>query len=830
LFLSIHAVAQNTAIISGNILDEKNVPIELVNISVPGTHYVTTTNKDGKYQLTVPASKEITIVLSYIGYETVKIITTLQPGEKKEFDKKLNKSANELPDVEITQKSREAANMMHVDPKNVNVIPSISGGVEALIKTMPGVASNNELSSQYSVRGGNYDENLVYVNDIEIYRPFLVRSGQQEGLSFINSDLVSSIQFSSGGFDAKYGDKMSSVLDITYKKPKTFAGSVSGSLLGGAAHLEYGSDSSRFSCLIGVRQKSNQYILSSLDTKGDYKPSFTDIQTYMNYDLSKKWSLSFLGDFARNKYNLVPQTRNTKFGTINDALQLTVYFDGQEVDSYETFQGAVSATCKPNDKLSLKFIASAFQTYEDEAYDIQGQYWLDQLETQLGSSQFGNKVTNLGVGTFLDHARNDLEASVASFEHKGYLNMHKSLLQWGVKYNREIISYNLNEWRLLDSADYSIPHPPDNIGYTNPSQRPNNPLELQDVTIAQNTLSSNRFAGFLQNNWEIGRNTTLIAGVRSSYWDVNHQLICSPRASLVFKPKWKKDFRFRFSSGYYQQPPFFRELIDLNGNLNTDVKAQTSVHFVTGSDYYFKAWNRPFKFTSEIYYKYLDNLNPYEIDDIRIRYLANNNATGYATGIDMRVNGEFVKDAESWASLSIMKTMEKIKGDYFYDYFNAENQLIIPGYTLDNKAVDSVKHNTGWIPRPTDERVNFSLFFQDYIPNYPTYKVHMTLVFGTGLPFGPPNNKLYQATLRMPPYRRVDIGFSKLLKSEKSKISSKNPFYYFKTIWVSVEIFNLLQIENTVSYIWIQDVNSRYYAVPNYLTPRELNVKLIMNF
>ncbi len=829
LFIYCSGISQNSAIVVGQLKENETKPIELVNVSVPEAGIVTTTNKEGRFKLIVPANKNITIVFSHLEFETIKLHYILQPGEKKEISQMLKRNVRELPNVEIIDKSRESPSFIQIESKNIYQVPTLSGGVEALLKTM-GASSNNELSSQYSVRGGNFDENLVYVNDIEIYRPFLVRSGQQEGLSFINSDLVSAIQFSAGGYEAQYGDKMSSVLDIKYKKPKEFAGSVSGSLLGGAAHLEYGSDSSRFSCLLGVRQKSNQYVLNNLETKGNYKPSFTDFQTFINYDISKKWSISILGNYSRNKYRVIPETRQTKFGTINEAMRLTVYFDGQEVDNYETYQGALYTTWKPNKKLDLKLIASAFRTNENESYDIQGQYWLDLLETDMGNKQFADKLYTLGVGTFLDHARNSLTALVSSLEHKGSYNVRKNFLQWGLKFNKEIISDKLNEWKMVDSADFTMPHPADRAGYTDASQRPNDLLLLQDVAIAKNSLNTNRISGFVQDNWRINKKTTLIAGVRGNWWSLNNQFFLSPRATITYKPEWERDFRFRFSTGYYNQPPFYREFRDFSGELNKNIKAQTSIHFVAGSELNFKAWDRPFKFTSEIYYKYLDNLIPYEVDNVRIRYFANNSARGYATGIDLRINGEFVKDAESWASISVMKTAEDIKGDYYYDYYNAENEKIIKGFTIDTKATDSILHKPGYIPRPTDQRVNFCIFFQDYLPNNPTYKMHMTLVYGTGLPFGPPVHERYKSTLRMPPYRRVDIGFSKLIKSEKSKLNNKNPLHYFKTIWLSLEVFNLLQINNTISYIWIQDVSNRYYAVPNYLTPRQLNIKLYVNF
>ncbi|NVO03133.1 MAG: TonB-dependent receptor, partial [Bacteroidetes bacterium] len=665
------------------------------------------------------------------------------------------------------------------------------------------------------------DENLVYVNDIEIYRPFLVRSGEQEGLSFLNSDLVSGISFSAGGFEAKYGDKMSSVLDIQYRKPKEFAGSISGSLLGVSGHLEGVAKKMPLTFLIGVRQKSNQYLLKSLETKGDYKPSFTDIQGLFSYDFSEKFTVSFLGNYARNKYLMVPQTRETDFGTLNEALRLTIYFDGQEVDKFDTYMGAFSANYAPNIKTNLKFIASAFRSLESETYDIQGQYWLDQLENDMGNDQFGQVAFNMGVGTFLNHARNYLDALVYSAEHKGTKSVKKSFISWGAKYQHESISDKMSEWQMTDSAGYTLPY------------NPSGDLILQEVVKSVNSLESNRYSGYLQNVWTLDGDSSgfsIRTGIRANYWDVNKQLLLSPRATIAYRPNLTKDVLFRFSTGYYYQPPFYRELRDLNGNLNRDLKAQETIHFVLGSDWSFKAWGRPFKYIAEVYYKYMDNLVPYEIDNVRIRYYAKNNAKGYATGIDMKVNGEFVNGIESWASLSIMQTQEDIKDDFYYDYFNKSGEQIIPGYTFDNIATDSIRHEPGYIPRPTDQRVTFSLFFQDYLPKLPSFKMHLNLVFGSGLPFGPPGYDRYKDILRIPAYRRVDIGFSYMLKSEEKKLQQSNPFHYLKSIWLSLEVFNLLQTNNTVSYIWIKDVTNRQYAVPNYLTSRQLNLRLITHF
>jgi len=826
-------LAQNTAIIYGKITDADNRPVELVNISVLGLSGGTMTDKNGSYKLFVPANKKIIIAVSFIGYNTEKIELFLKPDEKKQIDKLLTISTTQLPDVEVKEQKYRESNLILIKPKTVKQIPSISGGVEAIIKTLPGVSSNTELSSQYSVRGGNYDENLVYVNDIEIYRPFLIRSGQQEGLSFVNSDLISSILFSAGGFDAKYGDKMSSVLDIKYKKPKKFAGSVSASLLGGSAHIENISRNKRLSYLIGIRQKSNQYILKQLDTKGDYKPSFTDVQTYVNYKLNKKWDIDFLANYARNSYKFIPHTRETDYGTVNEAYRLVIYFDGQETDNFETFIGAFSTTYKPNNNLKLKFITSAFKSYENENYDIQGQYQLGQLENDFGKEGFGEVAFIRGVGTFLNHARNNLNATVFNIEHKGIYSKSNNCIQWGIKYQLEKINDNLNEWKMLDSSGYSIPHSPDSVGYTNPDAQYYYPLELNDAVNTSINMFSNRYSGFIQNTFDIKNDSTkisLIAGVRANYWDFNNQFLLGPRATISYKPDWEKDIVLRFSSGYYYQPPFYRELRNFNGEINKNAKAQTSIHFVAASDWDFKAWHRPFKFVTEIYYKHLYNLIPYEIDNVRVQYYANAQSNGYATGIDLRINGNFVKGIESWASLSVMKTQEDIQGDYYYEYFNKENELIIPGYTFDHTPVDSIRHEPGYIPRPTDQRVNFSMFFQDYLPMNPTYKVHLNFIFGTGLPFGPLNHKKYQATLRTPPYRRVDIGFSKQIKSEEKKLPSNNIFKNFKSIWICLEVFNLLQIDNTISYIWITDVTNRQYAVPNYLTPRQINIKISTKF
>ncbi len=833
IFCLNRVIAQKAAVIYGRITNTDNTALELVNIALEGEPGGTSTDRNGYYEMKVPAEKDIIVLFSFIGYDVKKLTLHLKENERRQLHLKLSSQTTQLPEFEIVSNYYRESNLIRINPKIAQVIPTPSGNIESIIKTLPGVSSSNELSYQYSVRGGNYDENLIYVNDIEIYRPLLIRSGQQEGLSFINSDMVSSILFSAGGFDARYGDKMSSVLDIQYKKPSGFAGSVSGSLLGASAHIEGITSKLPVSYIIGLRQKSNQYILNAMESKGDYKPSFTDFQTYISYDINEKWELGFFGNIAMNTYRFIPQTRETRFGTINEALKLKVYFDGQEVDKFNTYFGAITTEYKPDKNTRLKHIFSAFKSVESETFDIQGQYWLYQLENDFGKDDFGNEAFERGVGTYLIHSRNNLEAHVISMEQKGSYTVLNRFFQWGFKYQYENIQDKLKEWTLIDSAGFSLPNAPDSVGYTTSELQPYHDFELQDVINTRIFLSSNRLSGFVQNVWNYYLDSAKIsinAGIRGNYWDFNNQFLISPRVSLSVKPNWKTDMLFRFSTGMYHQPPFYREIRDFYGHINHDIKAQESIHIVVAQDWNFKAWNRPFKYVTEIYYKHLNNLIPYEIDNVRIRYYSDKLAKGYAMGIDMKINGEFVKGIESWASLSVMQTQEDIIGDYYYDYYNQSGQLIIRGYTLDDVAVDSVRYEPGYIPRPTDQKVNFSLFFQDYLPKNPSYKMHLNLLFGSGLPFGPPKTEKYRHTLRMPMYRRVDIGFSKQLKSEEKLLPDKNFFRHFKNIWITAEVFNLLQINNTISYLWVKDVNNRQYAIPNYLTPRMLNVKLLIEF
>tara|TARA_B100000902_G_scaffold393375_1_gene447480 strand:- start:573 stop:3017 length:2445 start_codon:yes stop_codon:yes gene_type:complete len=805
--LSLFSVLGYSQTINGTITNEQDNGLPSVNISILNQSTGVTSNIDGKYNLEIPANRSIVIVYSFIGYQMEKIrIPMLKKGQDYTLNIQLKASSTLLEDVIITDKKSRKESFSRIKPKHVSLLPGNSGGVEAILKTLPGVSSANELSSQYSVRGGNFDENLVYVNGIEVYRPFLIRSGQQEGLSFVNTDMVSSIKFSAGGFEAKYGDKMSSVLDITYKRPRENAASVQLSLLGASLHAEGTNKNSRFSYLIGARHKTNKYLFNAMDTEADYTPKFYDLQTFINYELNSDWQISFLGNISKNEYTMVPKNRDTEFGTVNEALKLTIYFEGQEVDKYETYFGALSTTYQPSTHLNLQFTTSAFQTFEQENFDILGEYWLYQLDNNLGSDNFGDIAFDRGVGKYINHARNILNARVINFSHKGNYNKEALKVDWGFRMQKEEIEDKISEWNLIDSAFFNFPHPNDNIG---DSANPNQQIVMSELLKTQINLSSYRNSGYMQISKDIG-NLTINAGTRGSYWTYNEELLLSPRVSLAYAPIWEKDVVFRAASGIYYQSPFYRELRTREGTLNHNIKAQKSIHYLFGTDYLFYSWGRPFKWITEVYYKDLENLIPYKVDNVRIQYLANDLSNGYASGIDMKINGEFVSGVESWVSLSVMKTEEDIVGDLITN-------------------TDGSTSEAGFIPRPTDQRVNFSMFFQDYIPGNPNYKMHLNLVYGTGLSFGPPNSEKYQDVLRIPDYRRVDIGFSVIIKAtyKKSRLKWLNAF---NNIWISAEVFNLLDINNTVSYLWVADISGREYAVPNYLTSRQLNAKLILTF
>jgi len=807
LFLALYSSLSFGQTIKGIITDEKDQRLPAVNITLINKGKGVISDENGAYTVTIPANRSVIINYSFIGFKDEQIrVPMLKKDQVYTLNIKLLASSTLLDDVIITDRKTRKESFSTIKPKHVTVLPGNGGGVEAILKTLPGVSSTNELSSQYSVRGGNFDENLVYINGIEVYRPFLIRSGQQEGLSLINSNLVGNILFSAGGFDAKYGDKMSSVLDITYKDPREHHASLQLSLLGASAHAEGITKNRKLTYLIGVRHKTNKYLLNAMDTKAEYIPIFYDLQTLIKYKLDTKWSISFLGNISKNEYKMIPENRDTDFGTINEALKLRIYFEGQEVDKYETYFGALNTHYAANPNLELDFTVSAFQTFEEENFDILGEYWLYQLENNLGSDEFGNIAFDRGVGKYINHARNNLNARVMNFSNKGIYSRNSLKVNWGIRIQKEDIEDEISEWNLIDSAFFNFPHPDDSIGL--PSD-PNQEIVMTELLKTNIQLSSYRNSGYIQISKDIN-NLTLNAGTRGNYWSYNEELLLSPRVSIAYAPLWKKDVVLRGATGIYYQPAFYKELRDPNGVLNNNIKAQKSIHYVVAADYLFYKWGRPFKWITELYYKDLENLIPYKVDNVRIQYLSNNLSNGYATGIDMKINGEFVPGVESWASLSIMKTEEDIIGD-----------------TKINENGETVE--VGYIARPTDQRVNFSMFFQDYIPGKPNYKMHLNLVYGRGLPFGPPNSEKHQDVLRIPDYRRVDIGFSAVLKSEE-KITKIKWLNTFESIWISAEVFNLLDITNTVSYLWVADITGKEYAVPNFLTARQLNTKLVFTF
>ena len=803
LFTSQISWGQEMVRVEGRITDPVGNPLELVNITIPGTTMGTVSDRYGYYVLNWPASDTLVIRFSIIGFES-QAITRLGPFQRAlVINLNLFPEVREIEEVQISGERDQETGFVRLKMKELKMLPTVSGSVESYLQTLPGVSSAGELSSQYSVRGGNYDENLIYINDIEVYKPFLIRAGQQEGLSIINPDLTESVQFSAGGFNASFGDKMSSALDIHYRTPTRIGGGFELSLLGGSVFFEGMTQASRFTWLAGARYKSNQYLLNTLDVQGDYKPRFTDVQTYLTYKVHNKWTLEFLGNLSINNYQFYPQDQRTSFGTIVDAVQLYILLDGQEKDRFNTYLGAVTASFNPNPRLSMKFIGHGYRTTEKETFDIEGYYALNELDKELGSENLGDSILNIGIGRFIDHARNSLDATVWGGTYTGAYKAGQSKIKWGMKAQNELIDDRINEWKMVDSAGFSIPYD-------------GNTVNLAHQLYANNTLSTWRMMSYIlyQNQFGIGQNMLSVdAGIRSQYWTFNNQWLVSPRISLTLSPDWEKEFRFRLASGFYYQPPFFKEMRTPEGAINEHIRAQRSIHFLMGGTYLFQAWNRPFQLSMDVYYKHLSSLISYKMDNVRILYSGYNDARGYATGIDIKINGEFVKGAESWFSLSLMQTRQQLT-------------------YLENAGAEL----TGvYYPRPTDQLINFGLFFQDYFPNNPTFRVYLTLLYGTGLPSSSPYTVSGEDYFRMPPYRRVDIGISKILKDENNIMGEKGLFKYFRTAWISLEVFNLLGVRNTISYTWLTTVNNLngqvgQFAVPNYLTSRRLNLKLTATF
>ncbi|MEA3446954.1 MAG: carboxypeptidase-like regulatory domain-containing protein [Bacteroidota bacterium] len=809
--------AQHTVEINGRVVDEMHKPIPFANVIAEGQAVGTSTNQAGKFSLKITAKDSVYLNISSLGYKEKTFYLAVESKKTLELFAVLTLEISQLPTATIEDTYDRKSGLTRLNPKNIESIPNTSG-FESILKTLPGVSSQNEMSSQYNVRGGNFDENLVYVNDVQIYRPFLVRSGQQEGLSFINSDLVSSVVFSAGGFDATYGDKLSSVLDIKYKKPRETQASLSASMLGGSVHAEGSNKNGLLTYLMGARYKTNRYLLGTLDTEGEYNPDFADIQTLISYDFSDEFEMSFLGHFSQNTYRFVPEDKETSFGTINESYKLKIYFDGQEKNSFTTGTGAVTGRYHKQDKLEMKFIASGFYTMEKERFDILGQYFLNNLETNLGEEDTGDSISNAGVGSFLNHANNNLNTGVFNFKHKGELITDGHKLYWGGKYQFEDIDYILHEWQMIDSAGYSLPYSDEEVF-------------LYHTDTSNFDIYSHRASLYVMDKYAFDIDSAELdvsAGLRANYWTFNNQFLLSPRIVSSVKPQWEKDFVFRLSGGLYHQPPFFKEIIKRDGSINHDIKAQSSAQVVLGSDYVFKAWDRPFKLVTELYYKYLYNLIPYEIDNVRIRYYGENIADGYSTGIDIKLNGEFVKGTESWFSLSLMQTKEDIQNDAYREHYDEEGNIMSPH--SGEQPDTSIMIEPGYIPRPTDQRVSAAIYFQDYLPGNPTWKVHLNLVYGTGLPFGPPNSERYMATGRMPDYRRVDLGISKQIITTRTNFPEASPLHYIKDFWISLELFNLFDINNTISHIWVSDIYGRQYAVPNYLTGRRVNLKINLRF
>ena len=810
LFISsMPLLAQDGAMVYGTVRDSTEQPVDLANVALLNSREGTMTGPDGSFTIAVPSDREVEIIFSCIGYESRRQTVMLAKGERREINIILRQDITSIGEISISARQERASTFQRISVADLDYMPSTTGKIEAIIKSQAGVSSNNELSSQYSVRGGNFDENLVYVNDIEIYRPFLVRSGEQEGLSFINSDMVSSIRFSAGGFDARYGDKMSSALDITYKKPTKFAGAADLSLLGASLQLEGISKNRRLSYLAGYRYKTTTYLLNTLETSGDYKPQFSDFQALVSYRFSRKIELSFLGNYSSNAYQFIPETRNTEFGTQELPFELTIFYDGQEVDRFNTYLGALSLNIQPVNNLSLKFITTAFQTNERETFDIRGQYLINELDNTIGSETYGDSVLNIGIGELHSHARNYLDAYVLAGSHIGTFKSAGHLLKWGLKYQYQDFYDRINEWELVDSSGYVLT--------SNGTE-----IILSDYSRTENRISYDLLNGFIQDTWEI--NTVradyfLTAGMRGSLWNFNRSLMMSPRMTFSIQPNWERDMIFHLSGGSYYQPPFYKEMRMPNDQINYDIKPQRSVHLLLGGDYIFTAWERPFKLTTEMYYKWLDDLIPYKIENVRIKYAGENIASGYATGIDLKLNGEFVQGAESWFTASLMQTKEDIEGDWV--------SVIVDG--------EEVLEEAGYYSRPTEQLFSAGVYFQDYLPNNPDYKVQLSAFFGTGLPLSHPDEEQYYTTFKMRPYRRVDLGFSKILKDQDMVTGDRNPLKYFSTVWVSAEVFNLLGINNTASYTWIRTISNQQgipaqFGVPNYLTGRRFNVKVTARF
>nr|WP_242696183.1 TonB-dependent receptor [Longitalea luteola] len=805
---------KKSAWVSGRVVGENEQPLANVSVVILGRLKGSTTSDSGTFRLQVPADKAFAIVFSYTGYKTEQRNFLLNEQEEEHVVVRLEQGTRELEPVVITdQRQRREAGLVVINPKNAINIPSPTGGIESLIKVF--VGSNNELTSQYSVRGGNYDENLIYVNDFEVFRPYLVRSGQQEGLSFINPELARNVSFYNGGFQAKYGDKMSSVLDIQYKKPRQFGGSAYVSLLEQGLHLEGITKNNKFGYLIGVRNRSNRNLLKSQETQGNYVPSSSDLQALLTYQLNAKNSIELLGNISQTKFTLIPeysQLTSSVFSPYFSAnLGLDIYFDGREEDRYRTNMVGLALTQQPKKNLRLKWMLSRFENDEREGLDITGAYIFGEREFDKSKADFGLINNPLGAGLYQTYARNKLNIQVWNASHKGMLDKGRHYLQWGQSAERQTISDKLHEWEYQDSAGYSLPHDP-------------NGLILNKVLNSKADITITRLTGYIQDNIILhdSMGVVLQAGIRYNYNDLNNELLLSPRIGFSWKPAhWKRDIIFHGAAGIYNQPPFYRELRRYDGTVNKDLKAQKSWQVTAGFNYNFRSGNRPFRITTEAYYKNMWDVVPYDIDNVRLRYFGENRAKAYAAGFETRLFGELVKDAESWVSLGFMRTRENLKGDTYYDYK-------IDGA---GTVTDSSLQEAGWLRRPSDRLFTFGMFLQDYLSTNKNLKVYLNFLYGSNMPYNIPNSVKYRNALVIDPYIRIDIGFSALLlDSEKSNRRSHSPFRNFENIWATLEVFNLIDRDNTISYMLIKDFSNTVFAMPNRLTPRLLNLKLVARF
>lgn len=797
------------ATVRGVILDVFDEPIPSVNITFGNTGAIS--DLDGYYLIEITANENVQITYSHIGHKNVQATLNLSNNEDYELNPVMKTDIEQIATVVISgRENKRVEGITTLSPEAIRRMPSAISGVTSLLTSLPGINSNNELSTQYAVRGGNYDENLVYVNEIEVYRPFLIRSGQQEGLSFVNDDLTSSVDFSAGGFQAKFGDKLSSVLDITYRKPTEVQATLDASLLGVSVSAGNISDDGKFTGIVGLRYRDNSLFVNAKETQTNFKPTFLDAQTYLSYKFNNKLEIGFLGNVAINKYSYKPLTRQTNFGTLADPVALLVFYEGQEEDKYDTYFGALKATFVASQNYTAKFIGSIYQTQEQEYFDILAQYRLGEVDTSIGSENLGDVTFSEGIGSQLTHARNNLDALIVNLEHKGNATIGENEIEYGVKFTHEDIRDRVQEYEIIDSAGFSIRPPLIDFANLQPYEPFTSEIVPYTNIRAQNDVQINRLSGYGQ--WS--RRTTigssdlwLNAGIRAHNWTVSGQdiqsttqTVFSPRGQLSLKPNWDRDMLFRLSGGVYHQPPFYRELRDSTGTVRPGVKAQKSIHIVLGNDYSFNLWDRPFTLNSEVYYKKLTNVNPYTLDNVRIRYRASNNAVAYAYGLDLRLAGEFVPGTESWISLGYLKTEENI----------------------DDK---------GYIFRPTDQRLKIGMLFQDYVKVVPNLKGYLNLQYNTGLPGGSPSYAdPYNFQERLPDYKRVDLGVSYVL-IDAARPKEEGVFKYFKELTLGAEIFNIFDVQNSISNTFVRDVYTKVqYSIPNYLSPRVFNVRLTAKF